>query len=80
MDVYERKRAKQRDMSGAQERVQVVRGDWGAEKHKRSREKRRRSQRSEQEREKRGLQCLLASTPRSTLVPTYHNLCRDSRL
>jgi hypothetical protein len=43
MDVYERERAKQRDMSGAQERVQVVRGDWGAEKHKRSREKRRRS-------------------------------------
>jgi hypothetical protein len=34
VDVYQGKRAKQRNMSAAKERVQVVRGDRRAEKHK----------------------------------------------
>jgi hypothetical protein len=50
-------------MSAAEERVHVVRGNRGAEEHKRSREEGRRSDRGEQEGEKRGLPCMLASTP-----------------
>jgi hypothetical protein len=80
MDIYERERAKQRNVCAAEERVQVVRGDRGAEKHESGREERRRSQRSEQEGEKRGLHRMLASTRQSAWVPTCHNLCGDSRL
>jgi hypothetical protein len=63
MYIYKRERAKQRDVSAAEERVHVVRGNRGTEEHKRSREEGRRSDRGEQERKKRGLQYMLASTP-----------------